>query len=212
MDDHTVDAVDDNDADPSFIASAALVPARLFLSTLVTLIRVFRPYAPQLIPLLVCLLLLPAVILVSVFAGFLVWRDIAVPWDAPLHLQFGYVGSPPPKSSITLPRDGQPPYARASLPPLVPHQRYDISVQFVIPAVESNFALGNFMTSLILTTPSNQTLTSVRQPVSLLSAPCTQLQPLPGNCVPSKLVFLSSKTNHYCYHCSNALLVSLKFL
>ena len=82
----------DDDADPSFIYSAALVPARLFLSSLVTLIRVLRPYAPQLIPLLVCLLLVPAVILVSVFAGFLVWRNIAVPWDVPLHLQFGYVG------------------------------------------------------------------------------------------------------------------------
>jgi len=177
MDDTHIDAVDDGDADPSFIASAALVPARLFLSSLVTLVRVLRPYAPQLVPLLVCLLLLPAVIFVSIYAGFLVWRNIAVPWDAPLHLQFGYVGSSisPPNSLITLPRDGQPPYARASLPPLVPHQRYDISVQFIIPAVESNFALGNFMTSLTLTTPSNQTLTSVRQPVSLLSTLYTQL-------------------------------------
>jgi hypothetical protein len=66
--------------------------------------------------------------------------------------------------------DGQPPYATIPLPPLVPQQRYDIYVQLIIPAVESNYALGNFMTSLTVTTPSNQTLASVRQPVSPLSS------------------------------------------
>jgi hypothetical protein len=49
----------------------------------------------------------------------------------------------------------------------VPQQRYDISVQLEIPLTESNLALGNFMTSLWLTTPANKTLISVRRPVSI---------------------------------------------
>jgi hypothetical protein len=59
------------------------------------------------------------------------------------------------------------PYASVSLPTLVPLQRYDISLRLTIPATETNYALGNFMTSLTLTTPSNKTLASVRRPVSL---------------------------------------------
>jgi hypothetical protein len=48
---------------------------------------------------------------------------------------------------------------------LAPSQPYDISMHLVIPASEANFALGNFMTTLTLSTPSNRTLTSVRKPV-----------------------------------------------
>lgn len=77
--------------------------------------------------------------------------------------------------------DGSPPYALSALPLLVPQQRYDVSVHLSIPAVESNYALGNFMTTLTLSTTSNKTLTSVRRPVSHqqphVMQPLTHLQP-----------------------------------
>ncbi|KAG6832285.1 hypothetical protein H0H92_003518 [Tricholoma furcatifolium] len=62
--------------------------------------------------------------------------------------------------------DGSPPHAMITILDLIPQQRYDISVHLSIPAIESNFALGNFMTSLTMSTPSNKTLASVRRPVS----------------------------------------------
>jgi Putative adipose-regulatory protein (Seipin) len=58
------------------------------------------------------------------------------------------------------------PYAEASLPQLVVRQPYDVSLQLLVPASESNLSLGNFMAFLTLSTPSNKTLTSVRRPVS----------------------------------------------
>src|SRR5882762_8925299 len=45
---------------------------------------------------------------------------------------------------------------------------YDVSVHLVVPTTDSNIALGNFMTSLTLITATNQTLSSVRRPVSVL--------------------------------------------
>jgi len=62
--------------------------------------------------------------------------------------------------------DGPQPYSQILLPPLVPQQRYDISAQLVVPITESNLALGNFMTSLTLSTLANKTLISIRRPVS----------------------------------------------
>lgn len=59
-----------------------------------------------------------------------------------------------------------PPYAQAVLPALVAQQRYDISLQLQIPNLDANYALGNFMTTLTLSTPSNKTLVSIRRPVS----------------------------------------------
>lgn len=64
--------------------------------------------------------------------------------------------------------DGRPPYALVSLPKLVSQQPYDVSLHLTIPATDSNYALGNFMTTLTISTPSNQTLASVRRPVSQL--------------------------------------------
>lgn len=45
--------------------------------------------APQLITFLVCLLLVPLVIFLSVFAGWFVWKNVAVGWEAPVYLQYG---------------------------------------------------------------------------------------------------------------------------
>jgi hypothetical protein len=117
------------------------------------IMNIFRPVAPQLIPLFVCLALIPVIILFSLFSGWYVWKNVAVGWESPLYLQYG---------------DGTPPYAEISLPILAPSQPYDISMHLVIPASEANFALGNFMTTLTLSTPSNRTLTSIRKPALVL--------------------------------------------
>jgi hypothetical protein len=62
--------------------------------------------------------------------------------------------------------DGLTPYAETQLASFNPTQPYDISLQLVVPAVPSNYDLGNFMTTLTLTGPSDKTLTTVRKPVS----------------------------------------------
>ncbi|OJA16244.1 hypothetical protein AZE42_00072 [Rhizopogon vesiculosus] len=116
-------------------------------------LRIFRPLAPQLIPLFVCLALIPVIISFSLFSGWYVWKNVAVGWESPLYLQYG---------------DGGSPYAEIPLPSLAPSQPYDISVHLIIPASEANFALGNFMTTLTLSTPSNRTLTSIRKPAIVL--------------------------------------------
>jgi len=120
-----------------------------------------RPMAPQLISMAVFLLLIPLIVFLSVFAGWIVWRNVAVGWETTLYLQYG---------------DGIPPYAEASLPNLIPRQRYDISLHLVVPAVVTNFALGNFMTTLRLSTVSNQTLTYIRRPA--IALPPTSRIPL----------------------------------
>lgn len=62
-------------------------------------------------------------------------------------------------------RDGIMPYAEAPLQALAPHHPYDLSLDLVVPTTEANIVLGNFMTTLTLTTTSNKTLTSVRRAV-----------------------------------------------
>lgn len=55
------------------------------------------------------------------------------------------------------------PYAEASLSALSPRHPYDISLDLIVPTTETNIALGNFMTTLTLTTISNKTLASARR-------------------------------------------------
>ncbi|KAG2159703.1 putative adipose-regulatory protein-domain-containing protein [Suillus bovinus] len=117
------------------------------------IMNLVRPVAPQLVPLLICLALIPVIIFFSLFSGWYIWKNVAVGWESPLYLQYG---------------DGTSPYAEISLPSLVPSQLYDISIHLVIPASEANFALGNFMTTLTLSTPSNRTLASIRKPAIVL--------------------------------------------
>jgi hypothetical protein len=52
-------------------------------------LRFFRPLAPQLIPLFVCLALIPVIIFFSLFSGWYVWKNVAVGWESPLYLQYG---------------------------------------------------------------------------------------------------------------------------
>jgi Putative adipose-regulatory protein (Seipin) len=65
--------------------------------------------------------------------------------------------------------DGLPPYAETQLASFNPTQPYDLSLHLVVPATPSNYDLGNFMTTLTLTGPSNKTLTTIRKPVSPLA-------------------------------------------
>lgn len=50
-----------------------------------------RPYAPQLLPLAVFVLTIPALLFFSFSSGWFVWRSIAVGWEVPLDLQYGCV-------------------------------------------------------------------------------------------------------------------------
>ncbi|RDB29107.1 hypothetical protein Hypma_015681 [Hypsizygus marmoreus] len=149
-----VESIPSRDALPQLLLNVLSAPINLILSFLSATFSALRPFAPQIIPVLICALLVPLVILLSIASGVVVWRNVAVGWDSPVHLQFG---------------DGATPYALSPLPKLVAHQRYDISVRLTIPAIESNFALGNFMTTLTLSTPSNKTLVSVRRPPNTIN-------------------------------------------
>ncbi|KIK70837.1 hypothetical protein GYMLUDRAFT_296633 [Collybiopsis luxurians FD-317 M1] len=111
--------------------------------------NLLRPYSPNLASLFVFLLLIPFIAFLSLSAGFIVWRNIAVGWHIPLYLQYG---------------DGVPPYAHALLSDLSSRQPYNVVLQLVVPSTQSNFALGNFMSSLTISTVSNKTLASVRRP------------------------------------------------
>ncbi|KAF7306789.1 hypothetical protein MIND_00470600 [Mycena indigotica] len=119
------------------------------------------------LPLLVFLSLIPLISLLSASAGWIVWKNAAVSWRTTLYLQYGYHAflffhfSPTNHKTC---RDGLPPYAHADLPPLVSKQRYDMSLDLQVPNIDSNFALGNFMAGLTLTTRSNKTIISVRRP------------------------------------------------
>ncbi|KZT72782.1 hypothetical protein DAEQUDRAFT_663249 [Daedalea quercina L-15889] len=117
--------------------------------------RVVSPYTTNLIPLVVFLLSIPVIAFLSASAGYLVWRSVAVGWETDVVLQYG---------------DGVPPYAEFALPDLVVvGQPYDVSLQLTVPASESNLALGNFMASLLLTTPQkDNTLAYARKPAIVL--------------------------------------------
>ncbi|KAJ6604508.1 hypothetical protein DFH09DRAFT_1122928 [Mycena vulgaris] len=123
--------------------------SRLLSSVLSAFLGTVRPSLPYVLPLLVCLSFVPLLLFLSASAGWFVWRNAAVGWQAPLYLQYG---------------DGVAPYAEVVLPPLVAQQRYDISLQLQVPNLDANYALGNFMTTLTLSTRSNKTLVSVRRP------------------------------------------------
>ena len=62
--------------------------------------------------------------------------------------------------------DGLVPYAETQLASFNPAQPYDIFVHLIVPAAQSNYDIGNFMTTLILSDPSSRILTTVRKPVS----------------------------------------------
>ena len=68
-------------------------PIRLFIDLLWVVLRLFRPLAPHLVPLAVFSVTLPLIILLSIGSGYLVWKSVAVGWEADLFLQYGFVRS-----------------------------------------------------------------------------------------------------------------------
>ncbi|THH18423.1 hypothetical protein EW146_g2554 [Bondarzewia mesenterica] len=144
-----------------------------------------RSITPRLIPLVTCLILIPFLVFLSAASGLYVWKHVAVGWEVPLYLQYGL-----PSDT----RDGLPPYAEVLLPTLSSVQPYDISLHLVVPAMESNFVLGNFMSALTLTAPSNKTLIKIRRP-SIIVSPNAPFVPLlfpKKNTVALDVEFLSS--------------------
>jgi hypothetical protein len=79
---------------PSFTARLAhaifIYPVELFLSLLSF---VFRPIAPQLIPLAVFSLLVPLLVIPAIVSGVYVWYSRAVSWQYPLFFQYGCVAT-----------------------------------------------------------------------------------------------------------------------
>jgi len=128
-------------------------PLNLLNLVAVNGLSVLRPYAPQLIPIVVCLALVPFAVCLSLVAGWMVWKSLVVGWEAPLFFQYG---------------EHILPFARTVIPSIQPSQPYDVSVSLSLPVSESNLLLGNFMTSLTLLTPSNQTLVSVSRPAIMV--------------------------------------------
>jgi hypothetical protein len=76
-------------ADSKFTSFLQL-PARLFFSALSAFLAFLRPTFPHILPLLVCLSLVPLLLFLSASAGWIVWRNVAVGWQTPLYLQYGY--------------------------------------------------------------------------------------------------------------------------
>jgi hypothetical protein len=66
-------------------------PFNFLVNMISSTIRLIKPLAPHLIPLVVFALAIPVVIALSLSAGWFVWRSIAVGWESPLYLQYGYV-------------------------------------------------------------------------------------------------------------------------
>ncbi|PIL31563.1 hypothetical protein GSI_06265 [Ganoderma sinense ZZ0214-1] len=124
-------------------------PIQLFIDLLWAVARLFSPLAPHLVPLAVFSVTLPLIILLSIGSGYFVWKSIAVSWETELFLQYG---------------DGGIPHAELALWNVAPNQAYDISLHLVVPANEANIALGNFMATLTLSSPSNTTIADVRKP------------------------------------------------
>ncbi|KAF9076132.1 putative adipose-regulatory protein-domain-containing protein [Rhodocollybia butyracea] len=127
------------------------------------LFQTLRPYTPNLVSLFVFFALIPLLAFLSLSAGLIVWQNVAVGWQIPLYLQYG---------------DNLQPYAHAILPDLSVRQPYDVVLQLAVPSSESNFALGNFMSALTLSTNNNKTLATVRRPALV---------------IPPKSTFFSSK-------------------
>ena len=148
----------------SRIAYALFIyPVEFFLSLVAS---VLRPIAPQLIPFAVFFLLVPLLVVPAVISGLYVWYSRAISWETPLFFQYGCVLSSPVRGIHSRPQsDGLPPYAETQLASFNPTQPYDISLHLVVPTSPSNYDLGNFMTTLTLTGPSNRVLTTVRKPV-----------------------------------------------
>lgn len=77
--------------DPALQGETAQPGNGLIYSTFAASINFFRPYAPQIVPILVCAFFVPVVLALSGFAGWVVWNSLSTGWEIPLYLQYGYV-------------------------------------------------------------------------------------------------------------------------
>jgi hypothetical protein len=77
--------------EPDNVSTILLAPLRFFESLFSQTLEFMKSITNQLVTLIVCLILVPLVILLSVFAGWFVWKTVAVGWDIPVYLQYGYV-------------------------------------------------------------------------------------------------------------------------
>lgn len=77
------------DAPETLVRTVLLAPFRITLALVNRAWILIRPFAPQLVPLLICLVLVPFAVLFSVSAGWFVWRSVAVGWETDVYLQYG---------------------------------------------------------------------------------------------------------------------------
>ncbi|EJD55070.1 hypothetical protein AURDEDRAFT_155305 [Auricularia subglabra TFB-10046 SS5] len=113
---------------------------------------------PYLVPLALGALLLPLLALFSLGAGWMVWSSVPGGWKETIYLQYG---------------DGIP-HGEVFLRNLVADQAYSISFHLLVPSSPSNIELGNFMTTLLLTTASNKTVAAISRP-SIIIPPTKSL-------------------------------------
>lgn len=83
--------IPDEEEEPSFLSRIAFIPVRISLTLISKVFHLLRPLAPQLIPLAVCLIFIPIIVLLSISSGWIVWKNVAVSWETTLWLQYGYV-------------------------------------------------------------------------------------------------------------------------
>ena len=69
------------------------LPVQLCIDLTWATLRLFQPLAPHLIPLAVFSATLPLVLFLSIGSGYLVWKNVAVSWEAEMFLQYGCVMS-----------------------------------------------------------------------------------------------------------------------
>ena len=61
----------------------------LISSTFSSSVDFLQPFAPQIVPLVVCTFFIPTILAISAFAGFVVWSNLSTKWQAPVYLQYG---------------------------------------------------------------------------------------------------------------------------
>lgn len=89
MDDKTAVRQYTEEQEPSDVPAIIATPLRLSGDLLAKGSGYMKFMAPQLITLAVCLFLIPLVIFLSAFAGWFVWKHVAVGWETPVYLQYG---------------------------------------------------------------------------------------------------------------------------
>lgn len=130
-----------------------LIPVRVFSSVLSSLMGTA---GPPLFHLVVIFALIPLIALWSLGAGLVVRSWMPQGWKQVVYLQYG---------------NGQAPYADIALPSLSNGQPYDISLELIMPLHAKNIQVGNFMTSITISTPTNVTLATSSRPSLIFPQP-----------------------------------------